>query len=203
VDWNQDGDWNDVLGCGTVGTPNFQCAPEWAVQNQLISLAPGCNNLVTPNFRVGPNPGQGWMRITLSEQAAPSDFPWNGTLGTPNHSFSRGETEDYPVRIGPANVGVTATVPRTLEFLPIVPNPSRDASEIRFGLPRDTDVSLVVYDVTGREVNMLIDRHMPAGEQSMRWDYRDSGGRPLPAGIYVVVLRAGGQTLTRRAIHLH
>jgi hypothetical protein len=44
---------------------------------------------------------------------------------------------------------------------------------------------------------------MPAGEQSMRWDYRDSGGRPLPAGIYVVVLRAGGQTLTRRAIHLH
>jgi GEVED domain len=203
VDWNQDGDWNDVLGCGVVGTPNFQCAPEWAVMNQVVSLTPGCNNLVTPNFRVGPNPGQGWMRITLSEQPAPSDFPWNGTLGTPNHSFSRGETEDYPVRIGPANVSVAATVPTSLEFSPIVPNPSRDASEIRFGLPRDTDVSLVVYDVTGRQVNMLIDRHMPAGEQSMRWDYRDSGGRPLPAGIYVVVLRASGQTLTRRAIHLH
>ncbi|MFI5370669.1 MAG: GEVED domain-containing protein [Candidatus Eisenbacteria bacterium] len=203
VDWNQDGDWNDILGCGVVGGPNFQCAPEWAVMNQVVSLTPGCNNLVTPNFRVGPQPGQGWMRITLSEQPAAPDFPWNGTFGMPNQSFSRGETEDYPVVIRPSNVDVAASVPKTLEFAPIVPNPSRGAGEIRFGLPRETDVSLVVYDVTGREVNTLIQRRMPAGPQSMHWDFRDAAGRSLPAGIYVVVLRADGQTFTRRAIHLH
>ncbi len=202
VDWNQDGDWNDVLGCGTVGAAP-QCAPEWAVKNVPIVLTPGCNSLVTPNFRVGPKPGEGWMRITLSEAPAPEDFPWNGTLSYANGYFLRGETEDYPVTIRPPNVDVTGDVPGDLEFSPIVPNPSRGASEIRFALPRETDVSLVVYDVGGREVNTLISRRMPAGVQSMHWEFRDAGGRPLPAGIYVVVLRAEGRTFIRRAIHLH
>ena len=203
VDWNQDGDWNDQLSCGVVGMPNLECAPEWAVHNLVISLAPGCNHLVTPNFRIGPNPGQGWMRMTLSEQPALADFPWNGTAGMPNGPFRLGETEDYPVRIGPANVAVGDAAPGALELAPIVPNPSRGPSEIRFALPRATDVSLMVYDIGGRQVNTLVQRHMPAGQHSFRWDFRDDAGRPLPAGIYAVVLKADGATLTRRAIHLH
>src|SRR5262249_39093129 len=142
VDWNQDGDWNDVLNCGPIGSAQ-NCAPEWAVKNVPISLVPGCNNLVTPNFRVGPNPGQGWMRITLSEAPAPADFPWNGTVSYANGYFQRGETEDYPVRIGPSNVDVTGQKPDALEFSPIVPNPSRgEGADVRFALPRDADVSL-------------------------------------------------------------
>ncbi|MFQ5857048.1 MAG: GEVED domain-containing protein, partial [Anaerolineae bacterium] len=38
-DWNRDGDWEDELDC-----PNAP-APEWAVQNQVISLGPGTHVL--------------------------------------------------------------------------------------------------------------------------------------------------------------
>jgi hypothetical protein len=94
VDWNQDGDWNDNFRCPTTG-----CAYEWAVKNVLITLPSGCTTQTSPVFLVGPNPGDGWLRVTLSEQPAPDDFPWNGTAGMPASAFEAGETEDYPVTV--------------------------------------------------------------------------------------------------------
>jgi hypothetical protein len=94
VDWNQDGDWNDDFQCAT------GCAYEWAVQNIGIDLDPGCNNLTTPLFLTGPNPGQGWLRITISDEAVNNDFPWAGSATTAGQSLTDGETEDYPVTIG-------------------------------------------------------------------------------------------------------
>ena len=94
VDWNQDGDWNDNFQCPT------NCAFEWAVKNVQVGLAPGCNALVTPAFTSGPNTGQGWMRITLSDQPVNNDFPWAGVATLPNLNLTDGETEDYPITIG-------------------------------------------------------------------------------------------------------
>jgi hypothetical protein len=94
VDWNQDGDWNDVLQC-----PQGQCAPEWAIKNQLYVLSPGCNTVFTPPFQIGPQGGEGWLRLTITRDPVPDDFAWNGSAGIPGETFNGGETEDYPVRI--------------------------------------------------------------------------------------------------------
>jgi hypothetical protein len=91
VDWNEDGDWNDTFDC----SPG--CAYEWAVKNHTVALTAGCNTIVVPPFLVGPNPGYGWMRISVSENPAADDYPWNGTLSMVQ--FLGGETEDYPVVI--------------------------------------------------------------------------------------------------------
>jgi hypothetical protein len=48
VDWNQDGDWNDVARCGTAAAG--VCAPEWAVKNAAVTVRPGCDSLDTPYF---------------------------------------------------------------------------------------------------------------------------------------------------------
>src|SRR5262249_1857795 len=56
IDWNQDGDWNDILLCASI----TRCAPEWAVKNTVILLPPGCTTQTTPQFRVGPRTGEGW-----------------------------------------------------------------------------------------------------------------------------------------------
>ena len=93
VDWNRDGDWNDVVAC-----PG-QCVREWAIQNVGVTLMPGCNDITTPSFLSGPTPGPGWMRITISDQSVPPDFAWNGSAGIAGQALSNGETEDYPVTI--------------------------------------------------------------------------------------------------------
>ena len=100
VDWNQDGDWNDNMQC--IGGA---CVSEWAVQNVAIVLQPGCNTITTPSFRTGPNPGRGWLRITLSDEQVPPDFTWNGSAGIAGQVLHNGETEDYPIKIQPPNPG--------------------------------------------------------------------------------------------------
>jgi hypothetical protein len=93
VDWNQDGDWNDNFQCGT------SCVFEWAVQNVPVTLGPGCTSVTSPGFQAGPAAGNGWMRITISNDPVPLDFPWAGSATMPGQQLFNGETEDYPVTI--------------------------------------------------------------------------------------------------------
>ncbi|MHC4496212.1 MAG: GEVED domain-containing protein [Planctomycetota bacterium] len=96
LDFNRDGDWDDVVYC-----PDGS-APEWAVQNQyLFDLPAGLNQITTPGFLSAHPVGvheQIWMRITLAEQ------PWMGgsNPGEPGNAgsgpqakYEIGETEDY------------------------------------------------------------------------------------------------------------
>jgi hypothetical protein len=196
VDWNQDGDWNDNIACRIP-----RCVPEWALKNVIVTLPPGCNTLTTPSFIAGPSVGLCWMRITISEQPANADFPWAGTATMPNKSFSRGETEDYPVSVVPSLVGVETRVPGSLEFSPMTPNPASRGTEAVFALPRTSHVTLVAYDVGGRALKHLVDGYLPAGSQHAGWDFRDDAGHTLPAGIYLMRLTVEGHSLTRRVIH--
>src|SRR5262249_53966657 len=95
VDWNEDGDWNDNFSCTAGGA----CANEWAVKNSPIVLTPGCGVYTSPTFLTGPNNAHGWMRISISSEPVPDDFPWNGTVSMPGSAVKGGETEDYPVEI--------------------------------------------------------------------------------------------------------
>jgi hypothetical protein len=102
VDFDTDGDWNDNFLC-----PGGGCAYEWAVVNAPIILAPGCTPLVSPPFLVGPKAGPAWMRVSISTDPMPPDYPWNGTVAV--GGVRGGETEDYPILID-NNVG---TAPST------------------------------------------------------------------------------------------
>ncbi len=75
----------------------------------------------------------------------------------------------------------------------VYPNPMRDAATVAFALPEADAVRLVVYDVLGREVAVLADGVLDAGEHEVRFD-----GADLPSGVYVVRLNAGGQVQTQR-----
>ena len=73
------------------------------------------------------------------------------------------------------------------------PNPFRDRAVVRYALPTAGPIRVAVYDVLGREVAVLVDGEAAAGryETSLR-------GGALAAGMYVVRLVSGEQTLLRR-----
>ncbi len=104
LDLNQDGDWMDAFEC-TIGGQTV-CAHEWAIVNTQITLNSGCETHVSPPFAVGPNAGHSWLRISISYDPAPTNYPWGGSvwIGGPHFppysQFTNGETEDYPVEIG-------------------------------------------------------------------------------------------------------
>jgi hypothetical protein len=82
------------------------------------------------------------------------------------------------------------------------PNPFRQATSIRFSLPARSHVRIGVYDVTGREVSVLLDSVRPEGENEVRWDGTGADGRRRSAGVYFVRVDAGGQTRAAKVMLL-
>lgn len=63
------------------------------------------------------------------------------------------------------------------------PNPFGTTTTIHYTLASPSDVSMVVYDVLGREVTRLVEARQPAGRHTARLD-----GSALPSGAYIVRL---------------
>lgn len=91
-----------------------------------------------------------------------------------------------------AVTGVEGATARRGADLSARPNPSAGEATIHFSLAEAGPAHLAVYDVLGREVAVLVNGTVEAGERSVRFD-----GAALPAGIYVYRLTAGGHTSTR------
>ena len=70
-------------------------------------------------------------------------------------------------------------------------------TSIPYTLPQQTGVRLAVYDVLGREVAVLVDTTMPAGQHTVRFD-----AVGLPSGLYLYRLVAGNFVETRTMVLL-
>ncbi|HEX8298457.1 MAG TPA: T9SS type A sorting domain-containing protein, partial [Rubricoccaceae bacterium] len=140
----------------------------------------------------------------LHEIRTDSTFTFEGELGHSYGFFSVGS--DFVLNVeGPKNAAeVTTTVavageggsdlPAVLTLDAPWPNPSRGDVAFRIGLPTAGSVDVRVYDLLGREVARLSgDEPAEAGWHESEWDVRS-----VAAGVYVVVLRAGDETRTRR-----
>ncbi|MCK4546138.1 MAG: VCBS repeat-containing protein [Candidatus Eisenbacteria sp.] len=66
------------------------------------------------------------------------------------------------------------------------PNPAGSGTEIRFTIARRGQVTMRVYDVTGRAVRTLVEKGLPAGEHTAFWDGRNAAGAKVAPGVYLV-----------------
>ncbi len=66
------------------------------------------------------------------------------------------------------------------------PNPFNPETTIAVVVRRTERVRVDIYGLDGRRVRRLADRVFAAGEEELRWDGRDEGGRALSSGSYLV-----------------
>ena len=79
------------------------------------------------------------------------------------------------------------------------PNPFNGTTALRFDLPRAEEVTLRIYEVSGRMVRTLTDRmHLAPGQHVVEWDGRDERGKPVSSGVYLYHLNAGSKSLVRK-----
>jgi hypothetical protein len=79
------------------------------------------------------------------------------------------------------------------------PNPFNPRTTISFELPKQTAVSLRVFDLSGRLVRVLVDGEIVAGGSNEAvWNGRDDSGRQVASGTYFYRLEAGEYSETRR-----
>lgn len=80
------------------------------------------------------------------------------------------------------------------------PNPSRGRTTFAYDLPRESRVSLTVYDVLGRRVASVVDGEQEAGRHTLDWSA--SG---LASGLYlwrIAVEDASGRRVEQRKLTL-
>ena len=88
------------------------------------------------------------------------------------------------------------------------PNPffvrsTQPTTTIEYGIPADSHVRLEIFDLLGRRVRLLEDRSRFAGFASVEWDGRDDTRQPVPSGVYLIRVQAGGLMQTKKMILLH
>ena len=77
------------------------------------------------------------------------------------------------------------------------PNPARGTTEIRYVLPQREQVTMDLYDLSGRRIRRLAEGIQEAGGHSLIWR-----GDSAPGGVYFLRLSSGGRSLTRRLVLL-
>ncbi|MDP8239603.1 MAG: T9SS type A sorting domain-containing protein [Candidatus Hatepunaea meridiana] len=82
--------------------------------------------------------------------------------------------------------GVVSPFPPDFHLSAPYPNPFNPETVISFALPEAVDVSLRVYDLSGRIAAILEDGLISAGYHSLIWNADD-----LPAGLYLIRIEAG------------
>jgi len=91
-------------------------------------------------------------------------------------------------------------LPAGFRLLAARPNPMRARSRISFKIPETGRTSLVLYDVSGREIRTLVDAVLADGLQEIGWDGHDTSGQPVAAGIYFLRLAWSGYADTGKIL---
>jgi len=89
------------------------------------------------------------------------------------------------------------TIPHKFSLEQNYPNPFNPSTEIEFSTQKESLVKLLVYDVLGREIDLLVNENKKAGKYKIIFD-----GSDYNSGVYFYKLQAGEYTETRKMILL-
>jgi|SRR5205085_7125228 len=85
-----------------------------------------------------------------------------------------------------SNLGHISEKPEDFKLYQNFPQSFYKITSIGFDLPESIDVKLAVYDVYGRELNVLANKKFNAGSYELKWD-----AYKMVPGIYFYKIRAG------------
>ena len=101
------------------------------------------------------------------------------------------------------NVGENPNrIPTRFHLYPAFPNPFNPITTLRYELPENGLVNIIIYDMLGKQVKTLINQTQDAGYRSVIWDATNDYGKPVSAGIYLYQIQAGEYMQTKKMVLL-
>ncbi|MCE5251089.1 DUF3160 domain-containing protein [bacterium] len=136
-----------------------------------------------------------WQKMQSSSGA--QDMPvWTESF---RNGPSSAGVETFSVHGNPGMVTAVDEKPAPVDFnlLQNTPNPFNPSTLITFDLEKDETVKVAVYNLSGQEVEVLLDSRLNAGRHTLTWA---PGG--LASGVYFIRLITGTHAGTIRAVYL-
>ncbi|HMQ70442.1 MAG TPA: T9SS type A sorting domain-containing protein, partial [Ignavibacteria bacterium] len=89
--------------------------------------------------------------------------------------------------------------PKEIQLYQNYPNPFNPVTTINFSIPKQGNVKLEVYDVTGKKVKTLINGLRAAGNYTINFSATE-GGSNLSSGVYFYRIESGDFIEVKRMI---
>lgn len=114
-----------------------------------------------------------------------SQYTYSSTKDDVYQLIPRDTSDIVHVVLGAVN-DMTNGIPKNFYLSQNYPNPFNPSTVIEFGLPKESQVQIMVYNVLGQRVALLVNDVMKAGNHRLVF----SGAR-FASGVYFYVMRAG------------
>ena len=101
-----------------------------------------------------------------------------------------------------ANVSVQTKNEYSIGGIFNYPNPFNPVTKLRYIIPKNSLVSIIIYDMLGRQVKTLVNETKNAGYGSVIWDATNDYGKPVSAGIYLYQIQTGEYIQTKKMVLL-
>jgi hypothetical protein len=86
-------------------------------------------------------------------------------------------------------------IPEDFSIHSIYPNPFNPVTNIIYGLPEHVNVLILVYDLSGKQVETLINEFQTPGYHSVNWNADN-----LPSGVYLIRMDSGDFTQIQKVV---
>jgi hypothetical protein len=118
-----------------------------------------------------------------------------------NGADSLASSNSFIVTLVRGTIGIqviSSEIPNEFALFSNYPNPFNPVTKIRFNIPNITGedkINLTVFDVLGKEIEVLVNRELKAGKYEALWDAAN-----FPSGIYFYRLSSRNFSETRKMI---
>jgi hypothetical protein len=94
------------------------------------------------------------------------------------------------------------TVPQVYSLGQNYPNPFNPTTTINYTIPKEGNVKIEVYDITGKLVTTLVNSSMSGGKYSVTWNGKNSSGQNVGSGIYLYRIQASDFVSVKKMVML-
>jgi hypothetical protein len=152
----------------------------WDTVSSGISTSRGGTGLSTAEMQ---NPATyqnaGWDLETIWEMQGNSDYPKLRSLNITTN----------------INMNNLSPLPSKIQLCQNYPNPFNPSTTIQYNLQKSGNVILKIYNLSGQQIEMLVNGFQTVGEHKITWQPKG-----LPSGIYFYKLQVGEYSKTKELI---
>jgi hypothetical protein len=161
--------------------------------DSLLAVLEAKLAIVDPNLAHDSAYGFDYNAALYNYEAALSE----GSRGVHNTSLTHKLLEDAIEKFNPTDVKNENTIPQVYSLSQNYPNPFNPVTEIKFSIPKSSNVRISVYDAIGNEVAILLDGYKNVGNYSITWNALN-----FSSGIYYYKLETKDFSQVKKMILL-
>lgn len=98
------------------------------------------------------------------------------------------------------NASLASAIAREFRVHQNYPNPFNPTTKIGVTLARQSEVSIKIYDVLGRQIRDIFSGIRQAGYYEAVWDGRDQNGQVVSSGVYIYRVKTTDRVVTRKML---